>query len=80
MDTTELRRLAANTPVHDQRRYALRWAAEEIDKLNARLEFAKNELTKGKKNKHLILQNAGGTPKTKPRVKILSMKRHEARP
>jgi len=37
MDTTELKQLAANTPVHDRRRYALRRAASEIERLEAEL-------------------------------------------
>jgi len=40
MDTTELKRLAANTPVHDARRYALRRAAHEIERLEAELAAA----------------------------------------
>jgi len=38
MDPTELKRLAASTPVHDARRYALRWAAGEIERLQAALD------------------------------------------
>lgn len=60
INTTDLRNLAANTPVSDRRRYALREAAHEIDQLREKLENALLEIEKrGGKRKNLILIDAG---------------------
>jgi hypothetical protein len=50
MSPDELRRLSANTPVADPRRYALRWAAHEIDKLKHEIEVLLDRMTKGGKD------------------------------
>ena len=44
MAPTELKRLAASTPVHDARRYALRWAAGEIERLQAIIDCLTQQL------------------------------------
>lgn len=59
INTTDLRQLAANTPVSDRRRYALREAAHEIDQLRDKLENAIKEIEKrGGKREKLILIDA----------------------
>lgn len=53
MTPQELRKLADLTPVYDQRKAALNWAADEIDKLMDEVEYLNainSELSNNERN------------------------------